>query len=282
MCMTDDADISPQPEHLAPGHEPVPPASDVVPEPERLGKTWQCIPDEVLLPPDSVEESDFSWTTKASSSVSSVLPSDSPISVPQSRHAYAPRDLSPYTSEPLPVGGRPVQPTKPLKQSILTAKDRLKKLSKLEFSVLSTLLNVPKAQGGPQDKESQAQSEVASAETSFDEGTSVDEDDASSRAMGSLEWLNLCSGPPKAISTTICPASLSVSCALRLPPKAPPIPAVAGQRLLAYLLASPAHLMHACMDALGLIVCTLLHSVQAETSVTVVNVLHIQHMLKCI
>lgn len=219
MCMTDDADPAAQPDH----REPVPLSSDVVPTPERLGKTWQSIPDEVLHTSASEEESDFSWTTKAASSVTSVLPTDSPPSVPQSRHALAPRDLTPYTSVLSSVGGVPVQPTRPLKQSILTAKERLKKLSKLELSILSLVLDVPRAQGRQQDQKSQAEAASPDAfSISIDEDASMDEDEdedgafpvsakkmagrngGSTREMGSLEWLNLCSGPPKANFSTTC------------------------------------------------------------------------------
>ncbi|KAL3155783.1 hypothetical protein ABBQ32_012798 [Trebouxia sp. C0010 RCD-2024] len=208
MCMTDDADPAAQPDH----REPVPLSSDVVPTPERLGKTWQSIPDEVLHTSASEEESDFSWTTKAASSVTSVLPTDSPPSVPQSRHALAPRDLTPYTSVLSSVGGVPVQPTRPLKQSILTAKERLKKLSKLELSILSLVLDVPRAQGRQQDQKSQAEAASPDAfSISIDEDASMDEDEdedgafpvsakkmagrngGSTREMGSLEWLNLSS-----------------------------------------------------------------------------------------
>ena len=225
--MTDDADISNPPQvgqQSHPSASSVPEASNIVPAPASLGKTWQSIPDEVLLTKASSEESDFSWTTRAAANASSMLPPDLPISLPESVHAYAVRDTTPYTEVPLPVGGVPVEPTSPFKQSILTAKDRLSKLSRLDFSTLSMSLDIPWDQDGQQDQESQAENSDPSPEmfstlsTFATVESSMEEDDAfpvsaskvegkkagSTREMGSLEWLNLCSGPPKANLLTIC------------------------------------------------------------------------------
>lgn len=238
MCMTEDADISnppqvgPQPALLAPdpgSADPVTHASNIVPAPAFSGKTHQSVPEQTLHVPASADQSDFTWTTRGSPSASSVLPTDLPNNVPQS-HACAPADSTPYTSVPLPVGGVPVQPTSPFRQSLLTAKDRLEKLSQADLSILSMLRDDPRASEDDQkDQGSQAGNRAPTPEgsctlsTSVAVESSVEEDDAfpvsavkvqgrqagSTRAMGSLEWLSLCSGPPKAKSLTICPVALS-------------------------------------------------------------------------
>ena len=229
MCMTDDADIS-NPPQVGQQLDPlavtsVPEASNVVPAPASLGKTWQSIPDEVLLTTASFEESDFSWTTRAAANASSVLPTDLPISLPESRHAYAPHDPTPYTEVPLPVGGVPAEPSSPFRQSVLTAKDRLSKLSRLDFSTISMSLDFPWDQ---QDQMSQSESQepipemFSTLSTFASVDSNMEEDEpfpvsaskvqgkkaGSTRAMGSLEWLNLCSGPPKANFLTTRPLSL--------------------------------------------------------------------------
>ena len=238
MCMTDDADISnppqvgPQPVNLAldsGSAESVVHASNIVPAPAFLDKTRRGpIPEKALLTTVSGEEADLTQTARTSPRAGSVLPNDPPISVPQSEPVSAPCEPSPYTSALLPVGGVPSRRTSPFRQSILTAKDRLHKLAKVDLSILSMLLDIPRSQGGQQQQQSQAQSRAASPEVSSTLSTlaavdtSLDEGDAfpvsavkvqgrkagSTRAMGSLEWLSLCSGPPKANSWTICPPSL--------------------------------------------------------------------------
>ena len=229
MCMSDDADISNPPQVGQRSDPPaavfVPEASNIVPAPASLGKIWQSIPDEVLLTTASMDEADFSWTTRAAANATSMLPHELPISLPASLHAYAVRDTTPYTEVPLPVGGVPVEPTSPLRQSFLTAKDRLSKLSRLDFSTLSMSLDIPWDQDDQQDQESQAEDRHSSPEMFSTLSTlatvdfSMEEDDAfpvsaskvegkkagSTREMGSLEWLNLCSGPPKANLSTISP-----------------------------------------------------------------------------
>ena len=230
MCMSDDADLSNPPQvgqqsDPPAAAAPVPVASNIVPAPAFLGKTWQSIPDEVLTPTASSEESDFSWTTRASANASSMLPTELPIGLPRV-HAYQVRDTTPYTEVPLPVGGVPVEPTTPFRQSILTAKDRLSKLSRLDFSTLSMSLDIPWDQDDQQDQGSQAESgdptPFSSLSTFATVDSSMEEDDTfpvtankvqgkkagSTREMGSLEWLNLSSGPPKANSPTICPLTL--------------------------------------------------------------------------
>ena len=235
--MTDDADISNPPQVGQESHPPaagsVPEASNILPAPASLGKTWQSIPDEILLTTASLDESDFSWTTRAAANATSMLPPELPNSLPESRHAYAVRDATPYTEVPLPVGGVPVKPTSPFRQSILTAKDRLSKLSRLDFSTISMSLDIPWDQDGQQDQASQAENRDPSPEifstlsTFATVESSMEEDDAfpvsaskvegkkagSTRGMGSLEWLNLCSGPPKANLLTRCPLTLLSSCA---------------------------------------------------------------------
>ena len=232
MCMSEDADISNPPQVGQQSDPPaavsVPGASNIVPAPASLGKTWQSIPDEVFLTTASLDESDFSWTTRGAANATSMLPPELPISLPASLHAYAVRDTTPYTEVPLPVGGVPVEPTSPLRQSILTAKDRLSKLSRLDFSTLSMSLDIPWDQDDQQDQESPAENRDSSPEmfstlsTFATVDSSMEEDDAfpvsaskvqgkkagSTRGMGSLEWLNLCSGPPKADLSTISPPTL--------------------------------------------------------------------------
>lgn len=227
--MSDDADLSNPPQvgqqSDPPAAAPVPEASNIVPAPAFLGKTWQSIPDEVLVPTASSAESDFSWTTRASANASSMLPTELPL---PRVHAYQVRDTTPYTEVPLPVGGVPVEPTTPFRQSILTAKDRLSKLSRLDFSTLSMSLDIPWDQDDQQDQKSQTESGDPSPESFSSLSTfatvdsSMEEDDTfpvtankvqgkkagSTREMGSLEWLNLSSGPPKANPSTICPLIL--------------------------------------------------------------------------
>ena len=236
--MTDDADTSNSPQgdqqsdSLAASS--VAEASNIVPAPASLGKTWQAIPDEVLLTTASLDESDFSWTTRAAANATSMLPPELPISLPGSLHAYTVRDTTPYTEVPLPVGGVPVEPTSPFRQSILTAKDRLSKLSRLDFSTLSMSLDIPWDQDGQSNQESQADKRDPSPEmfstlsTFASIESSMEEDDAfpvsaskvdgkkagSTRGMGSLEWLNLCSGPPKANLLTIYARPLFRSCVM--------------------------------------------------------------------
>ena len=226
--MTEDADLNSPPQVSPDSSEsalpstdrvfagPVTEASNIVPAPASLGKTWQSIPDEVLLTAGSAEASGFSWTTRAAANASSMLPTDLPISLPESLHAYSPRDPTPYTEVPLPVGGVPVEPTNPLQQSFLTAKDRLSKLSRLDFSTLSMSLDIPWDQDDQtgQSQKVEPDAEPFSTLSTFGTVDSSMEEDAfpvtaskvegkkagSTKDMGSLEWLNLCSGPPKANS----------------------------------------------------------------------------------
>ena len=243
--MTEDADISNPPQVSSDSSEsalpptdpvsasPLTEASNIVPAPASLGKTWQSIPDEVLLTAGSAEASDFSWTTRAAANASSMLPTVSPSSLPESLHAYSPRDPTPYTEVPLPVGGVPVEPTNPLQQSFLTAKDRLSKLSRLDFSTLSMSLDIPWDQDD-QSRRVEPDEEAFSTLSTFGTVDSSMEEDAfpvtaskvegkkagSTKDMGSLEWLNLCSGPPKATFLTKCPPSF-LSLLYNCPPYTP-------------------------------------------------------------
>ena len=241
MCMTDEAEVSDLPE-ISPESAPllslipaehrsvgaVTEASNIVPAPAALGKAWQAIPDEVVLTARVAQEADFSWTTKAAASASSMLPTELPVRLPASLHAYSPRDPTPYTQVPLPVGGVHVEPISPFQQSLLTAKDRLSKLGRLDFSTLSMSLDIPweqeEQQAQPDNAKPDMEASSFSTLSTFGTVDSSMEEEAfpetaskidgmkagSSRDMGSLEWLNLCSGPPKAGFLMQCHSTCTV------------------------------------------------------------------------
>ena len=219
MCMTEDSDIS-NPPMVSSGRaplpislgsaSPVPEASNVVPAPAFLGKTQQSIPDPVAREAALSGPSGVSWTTESSASSSSLLPTTfMSNSLPVSLHAYAPRDPTPYTDFPLSVGGAPAAPVTLFQQSIATAKDRLSKLSKLSISEALSRFDQPWSQGDQGDfatgTDEAAAGVSSTAEINFEEDAFpvsanklAGKMSGSTRDMGSLEWLNLCSGPPKA------------------------------------------------------------------------------------
>ncbi len=221
MCMTEDADISNPPQvssdsvPLLPNPPSVVPlASNIVPAPAFLGRTLQSIPQPAAQASALPGLSGVSWTTEGAGSSDSLLPPavTLPMSLPLSLHAYAIRDTTPYTEIPLPVGGAPEEPANILKQSFNTAKERLSRLSRLSISDALASFDY--------SDHSDHSSSSSSFESSIDQATgegfssieSSMEEEAfpvsasklngkaagSTRDMGSLEWLNLCSGPPKA------------------------------------------------------------------------------------
>ncbi len=221
MCMTEDANISNPPQvssdsvPLLPNPPSVVPlASNIVPAPAFLGRTLQSIPQPAAQASALPGLSGVSWTTEGAGSSDSLLPPavTLPMSLPLSLHAYAIRDTTPYTEIPLPVGGAPEEPANILKQSFNTAKERLSRLSRLSISDALASFDY--------SDHSDHSSSSSSFESSFDQATgegfssieSSMEEEAfpvsasklngkaagSTRDMGSLEWLNLCSGPPKA------------------------------------------------------------------------------------
>jgi len=221
MCMTEDADISNPPQvssdsvPLLPNPPSVVPlASNIVPAPAFLGRTLQSIPQPAAQASALPGLSGVSWTTEGAGSSDSLLPPavTLPMSLPLSLHAYAIRDTTPYTEVPLSVGGAPEEPANILRQSFNTAKERLSRLSRLSISDALASFD--------HSDHSSDESSSSSFESSYDQATgegfssteSSMEEEAfpvsasklngktagSTRDMGSLEWLNLCSGPPKA------------------------------------------------------------------------------------
>jgi len=221
MCMTEDADISNPPQvssdsvPLLPNPPSVVPlASNIVPAPAFLGRTLQSIPQPAAQASALPGLSGVSWTTEGAGSSDSLLPPEVtlPMSLPLSLHAYAIRDTTPYTEVPLSVGGAPAEPSNILRQSFNTAKERLSRLSRLSISDALASFD----HGDHSSPESSSSSFESSHNQATGEGfssieTSMEEEAfpvsasklngktaGSTRDMGSLEWLNLCSGPPKA------------------------------------------------------------------------------------
>jgi hypothetical protein len=244
MCMTEDADIS-NPPQVSSDTVPtlpnpsnfVPLVSNIVPAPAFLGRTLQSIPQPAAHMSALPGLSGVSWTTEGAGSSDSLLPPavTLPMSLPLSLHAYAIRDTTPYTEVPLPVGGAPAEPANILRQSFNTAKERLSRLSRLSISDALASFD--------QGDHSSPESSSSSFDSSYDQATgdslssiesSVEEEAfpvsasklngkraGSTRDMGSLEWLNLCSGPPKAkLLTSIRPTLLNIACVCSCPPPA--------------------------------------------------------------
>lgn len=219
--MTEDADVS-DPPQVSPDSTPPPPppvttvplASNIVPAPAFLGRTLQSIPQPAAVVADLPGLSGASWTTESAGSSDSLLPpaaeSTLPISLPLSLHAYAIRDATPYTETPLPIGGAPAQPANILQQSLNTAKDRLSKLSRLSISDALASFDQGDQRTPDSSVDQTPQSTWSSMESLEEEAFPVSackldgKRAGSTRNMGSLEWLNLCSGPPKANLLT-CP-----------------------------------------------------------------------------
>ncbi|DBA67834.1 TPA: hypothetical protein ACH3X2_014183 [Trebouxia sp. C0005] len=218
MCMTEDADISNPPQVSSDSVPPLPPpstvvplASNIVPAPAFLGRTLQSIPQPAAQVSALPGLSGVSWTTEGAGSSDSLLPPavTLPMSLPLSLHAYAICDTTPYTEVPLPVGGAPAEPANILRQSFNTAKERLSRLSRLSISDALASFDHSSSDSSSSSFESsydQATGEgLSSMESSMEEeafpvtASKLNGKTAgSTRDMGSLEWLNLCSGPPKA------------------------------------------------------------------------------------
>ncbi len=214
MCMTEDTDISNPSQvssDLAPlpigrgSASPVPEASNIVPAPAFLGLQQQSIPDPAARAAALSGDAGVSWMTESAGTSDSLLPPALPISLPLSLHAYAPRDPTLYSEMPVPIGGAPAAPATMFQQSLDTAKDRLSKLTKLS---LSDALTFHWDQRDQEDFTSISVDVPQSVEGTID--SSMEEDAfpvsanklagkkaGSTKDMGSLEWLNLCSGPPK-------------------------------------------------------------------------------------
>lgn len=202
--MTDDADISNPPQvgpnvTMLPASEampsPPPVSSNIVPAPKTLGRTDKAQPAEAIPEAAGTGSAGVSWITEDAASSASILATTEQIinSSCLHLHAYGPRDISPYTPVALDVGGVPATQHTAFQRSLLTAKDRLRHLRKISLS--ST------------DKAKSHEFTVTMSQSSIDEddllpfpasASMLGAQQGSTRDMGSLEWLNMSSGPPKA------------------------------------------------------------------------------------
>lgn len=200
--MTDDADISNPPQvgpsvTMLPAAQampsPPPVSSNIVPAPKILGRTDKAQPAEAIPEAAGTGSAGVSWITEDAASSASILATTEQIinSSGLHLHAYGPRDTSPYTPVALDVGGVPATQHTAFQRSLLTAKDRLRNLRKISLS------STDKAKSH----------EFTMIQSSIDEddllpfpasASMLGAQQGSTRDMGSLEWLNMSSGPPKA------------------------------------------------------------------------------------
>lgn len=212
MCMTDDADAS-NPPQVGPRVSALPTVeakvkrtpvkSNIVPAPKFLGRTKKALPVGAL--PKATEATaaglaGVSWTTKNAGKAASITATPDEISNSPYLHAYGPRDVTPYTPIALPIGGVPAAQHTTFQLSLLTAKDRLRALRKISWSdVLLTTDKARESRSGSSASLSSLEEDVPLEEAPFPASASLlGKQLGSTRAMGSLEWLNMSSGPPKA------------------------------------------------------------------------------------
>ena len=206
MCMTDDADIS-NPPQVGPSLDALPPAqarpspvvtrsSNIVPAPKFLGRTDKAQPESAIPKAAGTGSAGVSWTTQDSASSESILATADQIENSPYLHAFGPRDTTPYSPIALDIGGVPATQHSAWTRSFLTAQERLRNLRKI------SLRSTDNSRSGEESVVSMSQSSIDEEDLlPFPASASkLGVQQGSSRAMGSLEWLNMSSGPPKANS----------------------------------------------------------------------------------
>lgn len=216
MCMTDDADIS-NPPQVGPSLTALPAAqvkanspmvaSNIVPAPGFLGKTARAQPAQAIAKAVQTGSAGVSWTTEDSASSDSILATADQIENSPYLHAFGPRDTTPYTPFALDIGGVSGTQHTAFQRSLLTAKERLRNLSKISLSSTDTFKT---HKHGSTTTMSQSTTDLEDFHPFPASASMLGARQGSTRAMGSLEWLNMSSGPPKA--TSLLATGLFFSC----------------------------------------------------------------------
>lgn len=202
MCMTDDADIS-NPPQVGPALPARPVksslpvvASNIVPAPKFLGRTSKAQPAQAVPKAAAgAGSAGVSWTTEDSASVDSILATEDQMKYSPYLHAFGPRDTTPYTPVALDIGGVPGVQHTAFQRSLLTAKERLRNLRKIS---LSSSDNIKTRTYSSSATVSQSSIDLDHSGPFPASASMLGAQQGSTRPMGSLEWLNMSSGPPKA------------------------------------------------------------------------------------